>query len=221
MLSPHRLRQLGLGLAVLVLSLGLVACSGDEPLAPSVGGDESNAGDPWQLALDEIRAQEDGPELLAALEPHLAEVQRQFDDAALKHDGARLFVAVERTEITFVPPFPPPLVNLEIDYDGVGTVVGRHTGFSPLTQDITVFPFVQWGEMTFYPASGGDLVCDFVGTSVPGEEVGDVVFDGDITFSGGSGRFAGATGSGHYAGTANEISATGSIVWWGILDLDD
>lgn len=216
-------RLIGLFLAIIVVGLGLTGCSEETPhaLAPATDTlNQTNAADLWQNALDEVAAMEGGEAILAELAPQIEAARATYTDAASKHLGARLFIAIDRTEVTLVPPFPPPHVNLEIDYFGVGTLIGRHTGFSPLTQDITVFPFVQWGEMTFFSSNNDELVCDFTGTSVPTETEGEVVFDGDITFTGGTGRFAGASGTGHYHGTASEITWTGRAIWWGLVDLD-
>jgi len=55
----------------------------------------------------------------------------------------------------------------------------------------------------------------FAGTII--EDGGNVSFEGEYTFSGGTGRFSGASGSGTYAGTANLPAAMGQVTFSGTV----
>ena len=94
-----------------------------------------------------------------------------------------------------------------------GTVEGDHIGAGTIagTSQVNffVFPFQQTGQSTITTPSGDELYFDYGGTAVPGAAEGDVIFGGNFTFTGGTGRFASASGGGTYAGSANTIAGVG------------
>jgi hypothetical protein len=66
-------------------------------------------------------------------------------------------------------------------------------------------------------ANGDEIYWEFAGTAMPGPGPGDVVFSGNYTMDGGTGRFENVTGHGTYAGSANEIAAVGQFDLVGVI----
>lgn len=64
---------------------------------------------------------------------------------------------------------------------------------------------------TFTAANGDMLRHTTIGTVAPGSVPGTVVFNGDLVFSGGTGRFADASGVGTFEGDASLITNTGRL----------
>jgi hypothetical protein len=135
------------------------------------------------------------------------------------NSNTRFFLAFERTTIEVVPPFPPPILTLEISYEGIGTMLGHYTAFSLSSVDVTVEPNLQWGDQTSTAANGDELTVSYSGTAVPGEGEGDVEFQGSSSVIGGTGSFAGASGTINYIGEANQIEAQGRVLRWGYVTL--
>ena len=112
-----------------------------------------------------------------------------------------------RCELTFnPPPLPLPPVHRQID---TGTCWFSHLGRTALygVQDIVFAAGTQSGERTFTAANGDVLRAVHAGTSAPSGP-GLVSFVTTITFVGGTGRFANATGQMTGAGTANLLTRT-------------
>ncbi len=104
-------------------------------------------------------------------------------------------------ELTFVPtPLAPPLVQ-QID---VGTCRISHLGRTEFVgiQVINPVTGTQSGERTLTAANGDQLRGTHVGTSTMSSP-GVVSFVATMTFVGGTGRFAHATGTATLRGTAN------------------
>jgi hypothetical protein len=117
----------------------------------------------------------------------------------------RLLIA--HCTVTFdAPPSPLPAIIHQAD---TGTCEMRDIG--PMNfagvQDIDFAAGTQKGERTFTAASGDVLRATHVGTSAPSGP-GLVGFDATLTFVGGTGRFAHATGQAHGVGTANLATRT-------------
>jgi hypothetical protein len=115
-----------------------------------------------------------------------------------------------------VPVTPPTTVpqELSITYDCTLAHLGRTTatvrqfvtptGASPsgVTLSLT--------NVTTYTAANGDrLIANFSGSALLDPSTGEVAFVGFETFNGGTGRFAGATGSAQLEGTASIFTNTG------------
>jgi hypothetical protein len=67
-----------------------------------------------------------------------------------------------------------------------------------------------------FTAANGDLLRHTAtGTVAPGEQPGVVTLEGALTFSGGTGRFASASGSAGFAGSANLTTNTGLFSFQG------
>ena len=122
-------------------------------------------------------------------------------------------------ELTFnPPPLPLPPVHRQID---TGTCWFSHLGRTALygVQEINFAAGTQSGERRFTAANGDELRAVHAGTSGPGGP-GLVRFATTITFVGGTGRFANATGRMTGEGTANLITRTTSVTNEGWISYD-
>lgn len=122
-------------------------------------------------------------------------------------------------ELTFnPPPLPLPPVFRQID---TGTCWFSHLGRTALNgvQDINFAAGTQAGQRTFTAANGDMLYALNAGTSAPSGP-GLVRFVTTITFVGGTGRFANATGQMTGEGTANLITRTTSVTNEGWIAYD-
>ena len=97
-------------------------------------------------------------------------------------------------------PFPPPPILHQVD---VGTCHLTHMGLTNFygEQDINLIAGVQSGWRTLTAANGDKLYFTHVGQSGP-VGPGLIGFRAQFTIVGGTGRFAGATGSGQGNGVA-------------------
>jgi hypothetical protein len=96
--------------------------------------------------------------------------------------------------------------------------VGTGTQLGHFTVDLSFCgggPSLSGGRGTFVAANGDLLYITFTGVS---DEAFPVLhFTSFITFSGGTGRFAGATGTAEVPGTFDVIAGTGSADWIGMI----
>lgn len=137
--------------------------------------------------------------------------------AAVVPPGARPIEG--RCELTFnPPPFPLPPVHRQVDR---GTCWFSHLGRTELygEQDIVFAAGTQSGVRTFTAANGDVLYATNTGTSATSSH-GMVSFVTTITFVGGTGRFANATGQMTGAGIANLLTRTTVVTNEGWIDYD-
>jgi hypothetical protein len=103
--------------------------------------------------------------------------------------------------------------------NGAGTASGLGEANARLYIVQSLNPTVQPNTMTastLYLISRGDtLKGNFTGTSNPPLPAPAVTFTGPFTITSGTGRFAGATGSGTFSGSANLTNATGQVTFTG------
>ena len=134
--------------------------------------------------------------------------------------GARPFSGTCTT--TFAPiPLPPPAVYRQV---ATGTCTLSHLGRTALLliQDVRLADGTQQSVVVTYTAANGDVLrASNVGTSRrfgPG-----VAFEAAVTFVGGTGRFAHATGQAHVTGTADFVASTSdyTIEGWIAYDAAD
>ena len=200
MTTRHSIRPAGPALIALLiaLSLGLMACSDDEPLAPTASDDTPDVSmDITQHpTYQAIMQMESGAELLA----QLPAFEKRFCPP-----GARLLLVYESTTFSADDPY--------IHYEGVGVPLGRHTAYSTNVVDMETFE--QHGTTYWTAANGDELVADWAGTFTWDPATGDATGGGSLEFAGGSGRFAGASGPGGYAVEANLYAGEGLCVWYG------
>lgn len=89
-----------------------------------------------------------------------------------------------------VTPLSPPLASVEMHGTGNGTLLGRFTIELPHTVNFATSS--AQGTCTIVAANGDTLVADFTGQAQVGPTISIVE---QATITGGTGRFAGATGS--------------------------
>jgi hypothetical protein len=68
------------------------------------------------------------------------------------------------------------------------------------------------GRNRFVGGDGDELFGSFTVQAVPGPEAGSLMLEGRTTFSGGTGRFAGATGSAGFTGSGRFVSDTQALL---------
>jgi hypothetical protein len=130
------------------------------------------------------------------------------NEESLDRDATVPFKAAFVTYPTIV--VPPPFLVLEIPGEGKASHMGKVTMFSNSQVNLTVFPFVQTGDMLITAADGSTLVGYFAGIGFPDpDNPQGVTYSGDYELTGGTGRFEGATGSGTYYGAAVTGDPTG------------
>jgi hypothetical protein len=118
---------------------------------------------------------------------------------------------------TVITPLTAPGVfpqELRIDYDCRLAHLGRTSAVAmqvvtPISQSgVIVTALIE--NATIYTAANGDtLNVSFTGTALINVQTGEVRFIGTETFQGGSGRFAGASGSADLEGTASVFTNNG------------
>ena len=104
---------------------------------------------------------------------------------------------------------PPSTVLLDLWGEGNASYLGQSTWYSLSSVDVTTG--AQWGSTAEIAANGDEFHYDYLGGSVVDTETGLTSFWGDWTVTGGTGRFAGATGGGTYEGIADGTQGTGQI----------
>jgi hypothetical protein len=87
----------------------------------------------------------------------------------------------------------PPIVSVDVNADGVATHLGRFTLDIPHT--VNVVTRTATGTYTFVAANGETLTADFVGQSTPTADPTVLYIEEEATITGGTGRFAHASGS--------------------------
>ena len=142
-----------------------------------------------------------------------------YDRAAAASGAVATLTISGRCEVTFTPPpFPlPPLVT----QSDAGTCQLSHLGQTAFNgvQEINFAAGTQRGERTFTAANGDVLRAVHVGRSAPSGP-GLISFEATLTFVGGTGRFAHATGRAVSSGVANLITHTTSLSLDGSISYD-
>lgn len=92
-----------------------------------------------------------------------------------------------------INPGPPPVGTFEGSGTGSATQLGRFTYEFPHMVNFGSIPPVGMGTYTFTAANGDTVEADFIGFSIP-VEPGVVFVVEEATITGGTGRFAGASG---------------------------
>ena len=118
--------------------------------------------------------------------------------------------------IEIVGPPPPPIINAIFEGVGRAHPFGPFELYSTSQIDVTVEPFSQVTQYVFTFKNGDELFANSVGTGIE-DPPGTVAFIGSITFSGGTGRFSDATGSGTYSGAADVVAGVGHFEIDGLI----
>jgi hypothetical protein len=82
---------------------------------------------------------------------------------------------------------------LQVDGAGIANQVGRYTYTAQECVDFGVYPFALVGTFTITAANGDTLVGTFTGTAVIADDGVTILYDQQVTVTGGAGRFAGAS----------------------------
>jgi hypothetical protein len=179
-------------ICTLILAIAfLVGCSQDGPMTPGT-----------TASLDAVGQDQNGAgEASATLQ---------------KVNNTVPFKMKVRNTIELVPPFPPPIINAIFEGAGKSRPFGPFELYSTSQIDVTVFPFGQTAEYVFTFMNGYELYASSAGTSIE-DPPGIAVFSGNITFTGGTGFFSNASGSGTYAGTADVGTGLGQFEIDGVI----
>jgi hypothetical protein len=95
--------------------------------------------------------------------------------------------------VTMMTPLQPPFVFLLVEGTGNATHLGRFTLTSPVVGDTSTQ--AATGTYEFTAANGDTLTADFTGQATPTPIPGVLFIVDTATITGGTGRFADATGS--------------------------
>src|SRR5262245_48120697 len=95
--------------------------------------------------------------------------------------------------VVTITPLDPPFVSVEVDAVGSATQLGQFTLEIPHIVNRANRTAV--GSYVFVAANGDTLTAEFTGQAVPTEIPGVLYIEETATITGGTGRFAGATGS--------------------------
>ena len=178
-------------LRILLLSslLIIVGCSGEDPAAPRITGIDQS---------------------VTASDNQVVSEGSGYDQGEMKKNNRMVpFRGTYTTEVAEAGFEPPSTALLDLWGEGHATHLGKSTWYSLSSVDITTG--AQWGSTVEIAANGDEFHYDYLGGSGVDEETGLSFFSGDWTVTGGTGRFAGATGGGTYAGTADVSIGTGEI----------
>jgi hypothetical protein len=164
----------------------LVGCSEETPMTPNTAAELASDG------VDQKGVGEAGPALMQG------------------NNTVPIHMEVFNT-IEIVGPPPPPALHAIFEGYGNSHPFGPFDLYSTSEIIVVVIPNEQTADYVFTFRNGDELHANSVGTAIE-DPPGIAVFHGDITFSGGTGRFSNATGTGTYAGTADPAAGTGHFL---------
>ena len=133
--------------------------------------------------------------------------------------AARPFVADLAGRAVFSPTSTPGVFAGTGSGAGRATHLGQFTISVEETLDVTspTGSVVLQGEAVVVAANGDELHWSYEATGTPPSESGDVVLTGTFTVTGGSGRFAEATGQGSFEGVGNAVTGRASFSYTGTI----
>jgi hypothetical protein len=118
-----------------------------------------------------------------------------------------------------VPPSPGVLEQIRVTGTGSGTPFGKATFESNIKVDITVSPEITSGTDTI-TAENGDQIFSTISGYVPGPDAnGNYQVFNTHTITGGSGKYAGATGTYKVTSKGNIKSFTGTATLDGMITI--
>jgi hypothetical protein len=113
-----------------------------------------------------------------------------------------------------ITPLSPPIVSVEIEASGTATYLGRFTLEAPHVVNQATLTAV--GAYLITAANGDTITADLAGTAVMVSPPNVVAITETATITGGTGRFAGATGSIEVERVFNRATGvtTGTMEGW-------
>jgi hypothetical protein len=111
----------------------------------------------------------------------------------------------------------PPVLLVHATADGTGTHLGRFTATYEVT--VTIATGAATGSFIFIAANDDRLVATFTGQGTPTAEPGVVTIRESAIITGGTGRFAGATGSFSIDRVLNQPTGASSGSFEGTISL--
>jgi hypothetical protein len=115
---------------------------------------------------------------------------------------------------TVVP--SPPTASLTRDGTGTATYLGRYTEHIVMTINLPTMS--STGTATFTAANGDTLTATVLGQATPTTTPGVLSIVEDYTITGGTGRFADATGTFRLESTVNQATGVSSGTFSGTID---
>ena len=167
----------------------LVGCSEEGPMTPST-----------VISLERVGEDQNGVE--------------EFSTTLLKGNNTVPFHMKVRNTIEIVPPFTS--LNAIFEGEGKSRPFGPFEIYATSQIDDSVYPFDQVTQYVFTYMNGHELHANSVGTGIV-DPTGNPIFSGNITFTGGTGNFSNANGTGTYSGTADIAAGTGQFEIDGVI----
>jgi hypothetical protein len=124
---------------------------------------------------------------------------------------------VSRTILPAEPGQPPNVRRLELDYVCHLEHLGRTTASAQETATFTATGPIIVNSTTYTAADGDQLFVNFNGTGTPPDQNAVVSVSGTETVTGGTGRFAGASGSLSRTGSVSTASLAGEFEMSGTI----
>jgi hypothetical protein len=118
--------------------------------------------------------------------------------------------AVETVVVT------PPTASLTRDGTGTATHLGKYTEHIEMTINLQMLS--STGTSTFTAANGDTLTATVLGQATPTTTPGVLSIVERYTITGGTGRFADATGSFRLESTVNQATGVSSGTFTGVID---
>jgi hypothetical protein len=118
-----------------------------------------------------------------------------------------------------ITPLAPPFVKVDVEGSGKATHIGRFTVEIPHVVNRANGTAI--GSYHFTAANGDTLSADFIGQATPTTTPGVLYIEETATITGGTGRFAGATGSFTVERLFDTIAGTTAGSFKGTIRLHD
>ena len=138
------------------------------------------------------RISPNSPTSLSSVSPSIASPDATANGAGLSNDREVPFKGRLEGDVT-ITPLTPPFLSVSVEGTGNATHLGRFTVKIPHVVNFT--NSTSTGTYTFTAANGDTLAAGFTGQGSPAPTPGVLSVVEISTITGGTGRFAGATGS--------------------------
>lgn len=133
---------------------------------------------------------------------------------------SRPFTSDFTVQATFAPTPLPGVFAVTTSGSGHASHLGKVTVSSTETLDFVTSPgsvVLHDGLLVMTAANGDQLYWSYEGTGSPPDESGESALAGTFVITGGTGRFADATGGGAFEGTGNAVTGMASLSYVGSI----